>query len=315
MKTRWWLILVALVLAIGLGAVIVAAGPGPPEYQGKPINYWFGQITPPWFGQITRPGGTSEPGRQAILMMGERAVPFLVEKLHARESPWRKAYASVWPRLPTALRQRLRVPEPIGFIHFKAAALLANLGPKAKAAIPDLVTLLKEQDPSPSARLFAAEALGNIGNDAKVCVADLVTCLKKDPSDGVRAKAAEALGRIGQPAGPAVPALIEALKSRHGSTRYYAIESIWKIAPDQVPGAMSALTNTLWGAQPDWIPYSDSADREVFFRLLSGKGPSVPEAAPSLLGGLASSNVNVSKAAAQALEKIDPKAAAKAGVK
>ncbi|MHB8519989.1 MAG: HEAT repeat domain-containing protein [Limisphaerales bacterium] len=308
MKTRWWIILSALVLAIGLGAVLMTTGPRPPEYQGKPIKYWF--------GQITKPGGTSEPGSQAILVMGERAVPFLVEKLHARESLWRKAYASVWVKLPTVLRQRLRPPEPIGDIHFKAAGQLSNLGPKAKTAIPDLVAVLKEQDPtSRSAKYYAAQALGRIGSEAKACVADLVTCLKKDPSDEVRAQAAQALGRIGQPARLAVPALIEALKSRHGFTRYFAIESIWEIAPDQVPVAMPALVNTFTNEQSFWPADRDSPSHEGFLLLLRKMGPSAHDAGPLLLSGLASSNVNVSKAAAQALQKIDPEAAAKAGVK
>ncbi|MHB8524361.1 MAG: HEAT repeat domain-containing protein [Limisphaerales bacterium] len=248
--------------------------------------------------------------------MGERAVPFLAEKLHARESLWSKAYAYVWPKLPTALRRRLRWPEPIGDIHFKAAAQLSNLGPKAKAAIPDLVAVLKEQDPSSrAAKYYAAQALGRIGSEAKACVADLVTCLRKDPSAEVRAQAAQALGRLGQPARLAVPALIEALKSKHGLTRYYAIESIWKIAPDQVPVAMPALVSTFTNEQSFWPADRDSPSQEMLFSLLGKMGPSAHDAAPLLFTGLASSNANVSGFAARALKKIDPAAAAIAGVK
>jgi len=60
----------------------------------------------------------------------------------------------------------------------RAALAIGEMGPKAKAAVPDLVDALK--DKSGRVRRFAAKALGQIGPKAKAAVPSLTEALKDD---------------------------------------------------------------------------------------------------------------------------------------
>ena len=71
--------------------------------------------------------------------------------------------------------------------------LLRQFGPKAKDAVPHLITQLGDRDPGN--RLVAALALGEIGADARGAAAALLKALE-DPSAEVRVGAAAALARL-----------------------------------------------------------------------------------------------------------------------
>jgi HEAT repeat protein len=70
---------------------------------------------------------------------------------------------------------------------------LGRIGPAAKAAVPDLIVLLKEDNLLLA--LFTAEALGQVGPEAKEAMPALRAMLKSQ--DPLRAEeAAKALGKI-----------------------------------------------------------------------------------------------------------------------
>jgi len=77
----------------------------------------------------------------------------------------------------------------------EAAAILGNIGPRAKTALPQLMELLNEGVPDP-VREAAVTALGRIGKEARVAV-DQIVGLLANSRPGLCAHAIRALGNIG----------------------------------------------------------------------------------------------------------------------
>ena len=113
-----------------------------------------------------------------------------------------------------------------------AAEALAETGPLAEPAVPDLVHIL-EKDADSSARLQATLALYNIGPGARTAVPVLIEKLHREEADGVRVNTAAALGMIRSSPETVVPALVETfLKDKHPDARTCAMMSIGQFGPD-----------------------------------------------------------------------------------
>ena len=84
------------------------------------------------------------------------------------------------------------------------------LGPKGKAAVPDLVDILQDKAQAVPVREKAAHTLGKLG--AKDAIRPLTDALR-DPDKALRRAAAEALGLMGPDAVVAAPKLRDLLKS------------------------------------------------------------------------------------------------------
>jgi HEAT repeat protein len=78
-------------------------------------------------------------------------------------------------------------------MRIKAAWVLHDIGPEAKAAVPALIKLLRDKDPE--AQMAAASALGKMGPAAREAVSALTRLHRDGPSD-VRSSAAKALEEI-----------------------------------------------------------------------------------------------------------------------
>jgi HEAT repeat protein len=87
------------------------------------------------------------------------------------EPTWEGKRASLW-------REDLK--DPTGPVRWRAAYALGKIGPRAKAAIPEITRLLK--DPDPIVRFVAAESLAEFGPDAK----SAVPALREAARDGYR---------------------------------------------------------------------------------------------------------------------------------
>jgi len=112
----------------------------------------------------------------------------------------------------------------------QVAYAFGEIGPGAKAAVPQLIEFVKSsKDPDGFLNVNAARALGKIGPAAATAVPALIDALK---SDDVRLPtvAAEALGRIGAGAKAAIPALIEAMKVTEKEHRDNYAEPLGMIA-------------------------------------------------------------------------------------
>lgn len=98
------------------------------------------------------------------------------------------------------------------YISYTASECLGLLGPKAKAAIPDLVeTITRDFDEdivNEDPHMAAADALRRIGPAAESAIPKLIDAVKDEESDA----AARLLGSFGPAAKAAVPALIEAIQ-------------------------------------------------------------------------------------------------------
>ena len=107
-----------------------------------------------------------------------------------------------------------------------ASRALDEIGPEARAAIPNLLKSLKNREAA--IRRAAIEALGNMGSKARKTAPHLAGALR-DKSAAVRASAAEALAKVGARADVALPALKEALNDTATNVREAARAAIEKL--------------------------------------------------------------------------------------
>jgi HEAT repeat protein len=172
-----------------------------------------------------------------------------------------------------------------------AASVLADLGPKAKAAAPQLLAALK----NPEIRSTAAYTLGQIGVNSSEAVAALIDQLKNAPHTEARRSAAGALGAFGPAAKAAIPELHAALKAGEKGGWWVAADALAKIGgAEVVPILIEALANP------------DGDIRLTSMRGLGNLGVVARNARPAL--DKASKNdprENNRAAAAEALRKIE----------
>ena len=138
--------------------------------------------------------GVVVPALDALAESGEQAVPLLLEALKEKQ-------AQYW-----------------------ACLVLAEMGAKAKTAVPAIAELLANDDAG--VRREALLALGSIGSDAQSAVPAMIKALD-DTDFTVRYGAAFALGRIG----PAAKAAQESLQKRTAdSDHFLRAVSLWSLA-------------------------------------------------------------------------------------
>lgn len=187
--------------------------------------------------------------------------------------------------LPAAIQA---LNDPDESIRQQAINFLGNLGPKAAPAVPALAAEALRQGlpPDPSRQMLVALALAEIGPDAKEAVPALTQLYQSATDNKVRLAAAAALGMIQGPQAKAVvPDLIMAVKAK---------ETFWRIC-DACAEALGAI------------------------------GPDAKEALPVLLQAIKDIDqlplpvtnvylVRLRDSALAAMKRIDPEAAAQAGV-
>ena len=120
-----------------------------------------------------------------------------------------------------------------------AAAVLAEMGPMAGAAMPALQDLLT--DKRPELQQAAINALGQLGPAAKTAIPNLRRLLD-DKDKRVRIQAAEALVKIGPIGGEvALPALTDLLKDENKNIRIDAAGVLRQFGPEEKAAAVSTL--------------------------------------------------------------------------
>lgn len=162
-------------LSLPLLAVLLAVPACKGKPQGPDVNDLLSRLQ-------SEDKNVSGEANLALIRLGERAVPGLVDLLRSGDPRLRKT----------------------------AATTIWGLGAKGKDAVPALAEMLA--DPDPELRLAAAMALDNMGPAAVDAVPALVKALR-DSEGEVRQWSAKALGHIGPGAVSAIPALSRAAKS------------------------------------------------------------------------------------------------------
>ncbi len=142
----------------------------------------------------------------ALIQMGNVAIPDLLEALHSNDKSIRRY----------------------------AAQALGEIGDAI--SIPELLEALHDEDEN--VRDSAAQALGEIGD--AISIPELLEALH-DEGKYVRESAAKALGRIGDTS--ALPGLLEALYDNYVNVQIKAIEALGKIGDaSAVPGLLKSLS-------------------------------------------------------------------------
>jgi HEAT repeat protein len=195
-------------------------------------------------------------------------------------------------------------------------------------AIPTLLRMLRAKDSKVTAKLVklvrkqhlikfeytddyaknanAARAFDSLGADAKEAVPELIKIFEQNISSNSQNYTAWSLGAIGPAAAKAIPTLLGGTTNTYRGTRCDAIFALGKIhaEPELV---VPALTKFL-----------KDPDREVRASTISSLelfGSDAKPAVSALVQSLNDQNGLVRKLAKSALKKIDPEAAAKAGLK
>jgi HEAT repeat protein len=190
------------------------------------------------------------------------------------------------------LIEALKYPE----IRANAAALIAKIGPPAKATVPALIGSL--DDPNPRTRSEVLFALASIGPDAKDAVPALTGVLD-DPEMEVCYSASFALGEIGPAAKPATAGLSRELDS---PDRFLALASAWALA--RIDAANPQIATKSVPVLIEALSATDATTRLHAAEALGRLGPLARPAAPALKGRLQDADQHVRDAAAQALNSL-----------
>lgn len=198
-------------------------------------------------------------------------------------------------------------------IRILAADSISQLGTNAASAVPALIVAAR--DTNREVRLVVVQALGNIHGDPQLAVPTLTKALT-DTQYVVRARAATALAEYGTNAVSAIPLLVALSTEDLVLDRNSAIQALGSIhsKPDLI---LPLLTNAL-------IDHEEST-RLYAARSLGNFGDEAKSAAPALIdlyhleqskpAGDESPESYTMEEIRAALLKIDPAAAAQAGIK
>jgi HEAT repeat protein len=227
----------------------------------------------------------------------ERVIPALIVALKDSEPSVSEvavgALADLGEPAVAALNSALSNPETRGL----AALALAHIGPQSKGAISGLVAAL--DDPSAHVRRVVLAALAAIGPEAGFSAAGPVAKRLETDSDlRVRQTAAFALGQFG-PQPPSVAALRKAARSDHQSLAVTAALSLAQLDPNTDQSVRLVLPVLISGLKAE-----RSALRIEAAHGLAALGQRASDAILALNEALVDEDVNVRRAAADALERI-----------
>lgn len=199
--------------------------------------------------------------------------------------------------------QRRRSESPNGTLRVEAVKALGNIGAQSNVVVTELIRILKD-DPDVAVRTEAAHALGKIGVKAESATRALTSVLTNSGSgDVLRGEAARALARVNPQAPGTTTALKSAASDRSGHVVVCAAEALWRVSgstAQAVPALMARLT--------------DPKVRDAAAQALCRIGPDAKAAVPALLTAAKDKNRLFHESVVMALRRIDPQAAAKAGV-
>ena len=231
---------------------------------------------------------------EALKQITTNEIPVLLEMLAAKDSATKTKLRELLEKAPW-LRIDVKTDEAF---HYGALAGFEALGSNAVSAIPQLGKILMSSEGESTSAL----CLAVIGHESIPTLLEALT----NSNWRVRHSAASALGFMGTKGEDAIPGLLQALKDTHQLVRYSAAEALGKIKMEpQI--VIPALIETL-DDQEDTVKWNAA--------IALGKFGEKAKGAVSKLSLLAQRNdPYVSPHALEALQKIDPEAAAKAGNK
>ena len=232
----------------------------------------------------------------------QRAVRSLAKYSGAEWQGSPDAVSAAVPALVKAVRLQGAAPSDVAF-RAEATKSLGNIGAESPAIVTELLRLL-QKDAAGSVRTEAAHGLGTIGEPAAIASRALMVVIG-DPCGGdiLRGEAVWALARVGPLAPGTAATLGAAVDDRSGHVSVRAAEALWKASGD-ASRAVLALVARL----------GDLAVRHTAAQALNRIGLGAKAAVPALLIAMKSEDRLFRESVVMALRKIDPGAAAKAGL-
>jgi len=283
---RHILLLLLLVAAAG-GVFWLALRPSEPVYQGRRLSYWLNSLEN-WNGD------TNDAAFLAFRGMGTNAIPALLNVLQTGGSPFQTAIMKLNQQQSVV---HLRFGTPWHQTMAAAWAFYA-MGTNAKPALPALTNLFFHTN-----ELFTSTlALAGIAPEG---VSVLLTALTNRDYH-IRDSAASGLGWVHSDLDVVVPALIASLRDGNLTVHHSAAFSL---------GHLHALPELTVPALTNDLSNNNPLLRCIVLSSLAEFGGKAEECVPMVVAALNDNDGLVRTNAAHALIKIDPEAAAKAGVK
>jgi len=266
-----------------------------PSYQGKSLSAWLEQASRNQELEFTFPDVRLDtPTACAIRAMGKDAVPYLIRMARTRDTPLRRRFVDLsyqydWIGLHPQHYSEIQAETWYGFL---------VLGPAAKTALPELISML--DDPAPEVRANAAFAIGKIGPDAASALPALQTLInnwfsrkpQREFSDE-RVLTAYALGEIGSAARSALPQIELLKKDADHSVRSVAEAAFVKITGNGLGTILESLKDP-----SNWTNWLFAAHATKFL------GPNGAQAIPFLIQALQHTNPMVRLRALDVLSSI-----------
>ncbi len=185
-------------------------------YQGKPFEYWQAQVE----------GSKSVASNEVSVVLDTVVIPRLTQTMFGDMNDFNLRLTLI-EKLNGLPGVTIRFTSADGR-RAQAAQNIGQLGPRATAAIPNLIKALRSGDAA--VRGAAARALGEIRSEPDSVIPLLIGYMD-DPQDGVPEAAVEALGDFGSLSKAAVPKLLPLLKTQDKDLRHAATVAIQKIEP------------------------------------------------------------------------------------
>ena len=181
-------------------------------------------------------------------------------------------------------------------INSRAFAILTEMGPNARSAVPEIIRLAESR--VVETRLRTIELLGTIGPASESLLPELVAILRTGSAQE-RELTARSLGAIGPSAGTAVPDLVSAMKSNRIplGIAVPALISVGHAPVEAVPLLIAQLRMN-----------TNSFGRVDFGELLGLIGPAAAPAVPVLIDALQDPESRTRARLAFALGQIGPNA-------
>ena len=294
MNKRAIIALVALLVLAFAVSISCLRRVGEPVYQGKKVSQWFGEIAYQGNGVAH-----NDPGVQALVAMGPDAVPYLMEQFSVSDSRLRKFVIATGQKFSWLKVHPMSESER----HLRAYVPLMLMGPKAEPAVPELLRLM--QATNFQSRLDAFQLLGYIHGQPELAVPVLMGFLDAWEKNQ-RLFAISALGKYGEAAVAAAPQLRAFLESEDKETRMRAAIALMGIG-DSIDRALPVIGSIL--NDPN------APNRYGLLHAVGELGEKATSIVPLLIEASKDESSPTRSAVIDALKRIDPNVAARAGVR
>jgi hypothetical protein len=218
------------ILALGIIAALIftLTRPREPSYQGRSLSQWLE------IASDKRDTPESKPAEEAIRQIGTNALRILMGWIQEEAPRWKgRLFYTVHEMFrKTGLPWRPDSQE--GRDQKKAVTGFRVLGPRAEAAIPDLMELMSANG-HPQREANAGLAMLYLGQEAVQTPSRLLT--NQAISTPARASALSQLHELGTNAAPLVANIVQCLSDPNGGIRWLASNALRRIPPETLTNA------------------------------------------------------------------------------